>query len=622
MSRLQLITESLSAKAQGVIPNPNSKAPNLPEKSIQRRLDRFYEEARGVRAREKLGIFAWARVLLGLRQKLLVAGYPAAVVSPLIRSTLIQAATGSTPAVAEVPPASAERGAAAAKPHRGSDGGSSEEGVSSASWAPSRIAKAKVLMERGKRQQAVAIYRDVLGRDPGNLDALYGLGVAEALAGDHDAAIEYFERVVATKPGDVQTLLALAVSLQTVHRFEDALARLDELLGVDPDSVPAYIRRALCCVDIGRFDEVLAAAAQVLRVQPGHGAALALRAIALDDLHRFDEAMASFEAADAAFEADSTKTTELEANRWNKSLFCLRMGRYQEGWDLYDYRRSVMKWKLDPSIRAREEWNGTQDLRGKSIIIVGEQGLGDQIQFARYLPQIKAKGGAVILHVPPPLGGLMRTLEGVDEVVENGQVTPEAEYWTALLSLPRILGTTVETIPAPARYLAADPAKVEAWARTLGPRKSKRVGLVWTGNLRYQNDTNRSTRLRKVIERLPEGLEFISLQKELRPIDGPVLEEFGRIRYFGDKLGDFTDTAALCELVDVVVSVDTSVAHLAAALGRPTWIMLPYHSDWRWLLDRTDSPWYPSVRLFRQGQDRSWEPVLEAIGEALKGLKA
>jgi hypothetical protein len=248
-----------------------------------------------------------------------------------------------------------------------------------------------------------------------------------------------------------------------------------------------------------------------------------------------------------------------------------------------------------------------------------EQGLGDTIQFCRYAKLVKALGARVVLEVPQALLRLLSGLEGVDVLTEKGQALPAFDYHCPLLSLPLAFKTDMTNIPSPKPYLAASPQKCEEWARRLGVKGKPRVGLVWSGRTEHQNDHNRSLTLEQLLPILPVGCEYVSLQKEVREADKPVLEGCD-IRHYGEELKDFTDTAALCELMDLVISVDTSVAHLAGALGKSTWVLLPYAPDWRWLLDRDDSPWYESLKLYRQAEDSSWGPVLERVSKDLQGL--
>jgi hypothetical protein len=235
------------------------------------------------------------------------------------------------------------------------------------------------------------------------------------------------------------------------------------------------------------------------------------------------------------------------------------------------------------------------------------------LQFCRYAKLVAAQGAHVILEVPRPLATVMRGLEGVDDMVIAGEPLPDFDVHCPLLSLPLAFRTDLATVPNAPSYLRCPSDALRKWTQRIGPRDAPRVGIVWSGNPLHAIDYNRSIALESFVHCLPESWECFSLQKEVRIDDRPALQAHPRIRHFGDELTDFGDTAALCSLMDVVVSVDTSVAHLSAALGRSTWILLPFVPDWRWLLDREDSPWYPSVKLYRQPVDTDWSSVLARV---------
>jgi hypothetical protein len=244
--------------------------------------------------------------------------------------------------------------------------------------------------------------------------------------------------------------------------------------------------------------------------------------------------------------------------------------------------------------------------------------LGDSIQFCRYAREVTALGAKVLLEVPQPLMALFETLQGPKHLFEKGSALPHFDYHCPLLSLPLAFRTQLANLPSSSPYLASTAPKRELWQRRLGPPSTPRIGLVWSGNGLDRNDLQRSLGLNALLPYLSPSFEYLCLQKELRPADQDAMQA-NSIRFLGAHIQDFSDTAALCDLVDLVISVDTSVAHLACALGKPTWILLPYAPDWRWMLDRADSPWYPSARLYRQGNDRSWTPVLARMGSDLLG---
>jgi hypothetical protein len=243
--------------------------------------------------------------------------------------------------------------------------------------------------------------------------------------------------------------------------------------------------------------------------------------------------------------------------------------------------------------------------------------LGDTLQFCRYVPRVAALAADVILEVPAVLVPLLEGLPGVRRLVALGTDLPAFDCHCPLLSLPFAFRTTLEDIPAGEPYIRAREERTERWRRRLGPKSRPRVGIAWSGNPRHRNDRNRSLALGSLLPCLGDRVEVVSLQKDLREPDAALVAQASAARHFGAELEDFADTAALVELMDLVIAVDTSVAHLAGAMGKPAWILLPFNPDWRWLLDREDSPWYPSMRLFRQRAPGDWDGVLAEVQAAL-----
>jgi Glycosyltransferase family 9 (heptosyltransferase) len=266
---------------------------------------------------------------------------------------------------------------------------------------------------------------------------------------------------------------------------------------------------------------------------------------------------------------------------------------------------------------AQPLWLGSNDVAGKTILLHGEQGFGDVIQFCRYVPLVAERAARVILEVPDSLHELVGTLSGSAQIVSRGEPLPQFDLHCPPLSLPLAFKTRLASIPSAIPYLRATPSAVRSWSARLGPRKHFSVGLVWSGRPDHKNDHNRSLKLSTLLPLLDCDASFISLQREVRPGDTAALKDRTDLLHFGDELNNFSDTAALISNLDLVISVDTSVAHLAGALGKPVWILLPYVPDWRWLLDREDTPWYPTARLFRQNHIRSWDDVITRVHDSL-----
>jgi tetratricopeptide (TPR) repeat protein len=361
-----------------------------------------------------------------------------------------------------------------------------------------------------------------------------------------------------------------------------------------------------------RFEEALASYDAALAARPDYAEALANRGATLYELARFDAASASYEQAIALCpdHADA---------HFFKGLSSLVTGDFARGWIEYEWRRKAPSARITQRDLPQPRWLGDGDIAGKTILLHSEQGLGDTIQFCRYVPLVAERGGRVILEVERPLRALMTGLAGTALVVAKGDPLPAFDLQCPLPSLPLAFQSRLETIPSTTPYLRVPKQALDRWRALLGTRRSLRIGLAWSGNTKHVRDRERSMRLRDLLPLLDIEATFVSLQKEVRAGDAASLESCNMLRFSGE-IGDFSDTAALISQLDLVISVDTSVAHLAGALGKPVWILLTHAPDWRWLLDRDDSPWYPSARLFRQRETREWGSVTMRVREALLEL--
>ncbi|MBE7941160.1 MULTISPECIES: tetratricopeptide repeat-containing glycosyltransferase family protein [Ramlibacter] len=603
MSQIDKITKDLSLRVQQAVPNAQLgyKGKPLNSQQIQRRLERFYQDAGAVRAQEKLGIFRWARVMLGLREQLLRAGYPSSMVSPLIRSTLFQAARPDlvlAPALTELqaPPETAD---------------SATTKASKSANKEMTLERAVALKAQGKRQRALAMVKGVLAKDSQNFEGWVQLADLHVEMDDDESAIESLQRALALRPEAVETHKKLGRVLTRIGEWRRARDSFAQVIRLAPADATAHHDYAMSFISSFDMEQVIESTTEAARLDPTESSHPLLRGFALQELGRFEEATDAFSLAERL-------KPGLPAALWNLSLQNLLRGDFEAGWRLYEARRKAFPWVIEAQFDKGREWTGEQDLSGKTVVLIGEQGLGDGIQFSRYASLVKAKGARVVLYVDPGLLPVLRQIEGADEVIPfDPQSPPKTDFWVPIMSLPRIFGTKLENIPSPGPYLSSDPAKVATWSAKLGPRRKPRVGLVWSGNPTHPKDVFRTIALEKLLPILPSGFDYFGLQKDLRLPDKEWLRGSG-IRFLGPELADFADTAAVCELMDVIVTVDTSVAHLAAAMGRPTWVLVPMVPDWRWLLGREDSPWYQSIRLFRQSDDRQWGPVLERVGRELK----
>ena len=388
---------------------------------------------------------------------------------------------------------------------------------------------------------------------------------------------------------------------------EPALAAFERALAIRPDDLNALVSRAAALIALGRPAEALMDYDRVLAVRPDLADVHNNRAAALAALGRHDAALQSLDRAIALNPEDPEP-------RWNKALVLLRLGRFEEGWRLYEARKAKRQ-PLGLRNYPQPEWTGAQPVEGRTVFLHAEQGLGDTLQFIRYAPLLAERGARVALSVQAPLVRLLKQLEPKVTVLGPHERPAEFDYHAPLLSLPGAFGTRLESIPASPR-LVADPARVRDWSGRLGRRTKPRIGLAWRGGAGHVQDRSRSIGLARIEPLLDAEAEWVSLQKEV-----PEAER-GRVaalpvRDFAPGLTDFADTAALVDRLDLMISVDTAVAHLAAAMGKPVWILLEFNPDWRWLIGRDDSPWHPSARLFRQPAPGDWNAVLDTVRRAL-----
>jgi hypothetical protein len=357
---------------------------------------------------------------------------------------------------------------------------------------------------------------------------------------------------------------------------------------------------------LDRYQDALADYDRALAVAPTSALACNNRGVALAALNRYREAIDSYDRALAL-------RPDFAAARYNRSLSRLVTGDFARGWEDHDWRWTGSETQGPPRPFAAPLWMGREDIRGKTILLHSEQGIGDTLQFCRYAPMAAARGAHVVLEVHPPLKALLSQLPGVSRVLAMGEPLPPFDCHTPLLSLPRAFETRLENIPADIPYLRAPQGHLDQWRARLGAKTGLRVGLAWSGSRTLKNDRNRTLALAAFAPLRMPGITFVALQKDIRDTDRAALDGDVPILHFEDELADFRDTAALTELMDVVICVDTSIAHLAGAMGKPVWLLLPFAPDWRWLLEREDSPWYPTLRLFRQPTPGDWQPVLDRL---------
>jgi tetratricopeptide (TPR) repeat protein len=530
----------------------------------------------------------------------------------------------------------------------------------------------------GRLAEAIDGYRKIIQQRPQQAQALHFLGVALAQTGEGIEAVAVLERAVAVSPSDPLIYVHYANTLQSLGRAEEALQSFGQAIKLGPQSAEAHYNKAVCLAAMGRDTDAEESYKRAIACDPHHASAynnlgnLYSERNSLEDaqhayeravqikphftdgwinlsiaqrrLHKYPNALHSVNEAlrlspGSAVAHSSHGATlacmghsaeslqsyaralalqpDLAEGLWNKALAHLLRGEFHSGWPLYEARWNVRSLRLRPYQTEKPMWNG-EPLHGQTVLLHAEQGYGDSIQFCRYAALVAKRGARVILGVPSALHDLMRSLPAVAEVVSQGD-PPPFDCHCPLLSLPRIFETDLSNIPA-APYLSAPDQARARWASRLQPPSKYRVGLAWSGSPTHTNDANRSVPLAQLLPLIATKAQFVSLQKAVRPTDLPALEGCPTLHRWGEEFVDFADAAALVAELDLVITVDTAIAHLAGALGKDTWILLPQVPDWRWMEERSDSPWYPAARLFRQPQRGDWSSMIEDVHGALSAI--
>ncbi|WP_454017561.1 tetratricopeptide repeat protein [Azospirillum sp. Marseille-Q6669] len=458
----------------------------------------------------------------------------------------------------------------------------------------------------GRLAEAAQDYRVVLAVEPAQPDALHLLGVAEAQRGVHAAAAALIARSLRLRPDAAAPWGNLGGALRALGAAERADAALARALVLDPASPDALTNLGSVRHALADYPAALAWLERAERLRPGQPDTALNRGVVLRDARRFAE-------SDTCLDALLASRPDHADAHLARAVSRLVRGDLRAGWDEFEWR---------PRRLPAPPWAG-EPLDGRRVLLHAEQGFGDTIQFARYAPLVARAGGRVILDVHPLQFRLLRSLGPEIQVLVRGPAPAPHDLHCPLMSLPRAFGTDLASVPAPPAYLAAEADEVERWGRRIaevdtGAGSGPRVGLVWAGNPNHRNDRNRSIPVERLAPLLDApGLRLFSLQtgdaKAARPATLPDLTAGIR---------DFADSAAILANLDLVIAVDTATIHLAGALGVPAWLLLPYAPDWRWLLDRADSPWYPSLRLFRQPSPGDWDSVLRAVAAALERFTA
>lgn len=544
---------------------------------------------------------------------------------------------------------------------------------------------ANTLAQKGELAAAVTSYQAALALNPDDAEIYNQLGNVFAQLNKVDEAIDCYQQVLKRRPDDGYAHNNLASLLKGQGKLSEAELSFRQALKALPDYARGYHNLAVALYEQGHFAQAIENYQKAIALEPHHESfynlgclfqkqkkwseaadcfvqTLALKndfylayhnyGVVLQAQDYFDEAMVQYQKALAlnakdpnvysALAGTLVKKGEYQAGiagfreglkvetdnptlHFNLGLSLLTVGNYDEGWRHAEYRydASIKEYHYERPPVTFPQWHG-EAIAGKSLLIWYEQGLGDEIQFCRYVSVLKQMGAkAITLACKKPLQPLFETLAGVDRLlaVDEKMTIQPHDYWVFPLSIPLYCKTTLNTIPAHSPYLAAVPERVKFWQNKL-PQGKMRVGLVWKGSVGHANDANRS--LSHLTDLLPlwgvPECAFVSLQKGQGEDEVGALPKNCSITHLGSQIQDFADTAAIVAQLDLVICVDTSIAHLAGALGKPVWLLVPFVPDWRWLLDREDTPWYPKMRLFRQKQPKQWQPVIAQVSEQLKSM--
>jgi len=472
------------------------------------------------------------------------------------------------------------------------------------------------LCDQGHLGEAAVACRDAIRIDPNLATAHSNLGNILRILGQLDEAIAACREAIRLEPGLADAHCNLGAALHDQGRHVEAIAAYEQAIGLEPGLAAAYYNLGSARYDQGELDGALAATRHAIRIKPDYAAAYNNQGVLLTELRQLPEALASYDRA-LAIRPDYADC------HLNRGLLLLLMGSFAQGWTEYEWRWQTPH--VAPRRLAVPRWQG-EDIGGKTILLHGEQGLGDALQFMRYVPVVKALGATVVLEVDRSLVRLARTLEGADRIIAAGDEIPSIDYCCPIMSLPNMFKTDESNMPSQVPYLRADPVVAKAWKERLAAYSHLKVGLCWAGGPGFSRPRVEGARTNRVMARSMtlqqlaplaglDDIVFVSLQKgeasnQIRQSVLPVVDWTG-------ELDDFADTAALMDALDLVISVDTSVAHLAGALGKPVWLLNKFDGSWQWLIDRDDSPWYPSMRIFRQPKPGDWDCVAGAVKHAL-----
>lgn len=478
------------------------------------------------------------------------------------------------------------------------------------SWCPALNLLSIICLQSQRMDEGLALIDKSLKVDARQPEVHHNRGLALHQLGRYEQALASFDRAIAQRAHYAEAHCNRAITLAELGRFAPAVADYDKAISLKPDYATAFYNRAIALERLQRYHDSLDSYDRAIALEPRLAQAHCNRGGILETLGQLDAAMDSYDRAIALDPA-------LADAQYNKSLLELQSGDFAHGWRRYEWRwQSALK--SASRTFSQPLWLNDVSIEGRRLLVHAEQGYGDTLQFCRYIPLVHALGARLILQTPAPLVPLLQCLSGYCDIVPEGAGLPDFDFHCPLMSLPLAFGTTLDTIPRTVPYLRVDEARRAEWRNRLGTPTKRRVGIAWAGSRFHRRDHFRSMALALLGPLLTVDVEWHCVQKEIRPDDLASLGEHGRVRLHQDHLHDFSDAAALVDALDLVISVDSAPVHLAGALGKPIWILLSQPSDFRWLRERDDSPWYPTARLFRQRESGDWSTVVAAVGEQLR----
>jgi tetratricopeptide (TPR) repeat protein len=468
------------------------------------------------------------------------------------------------------------------------------------------------LIKLDRLNDALLSYQRAIALKPRYAEAFCNLGNTLKQLKRLDEALHRFKQAISCQPNYPEALQQAGVTLLDLGQAQAALEYIDKAIALQPEVAEMLIHKGNALKTLRQMDAACKSYSQAISMQPDFAKAYNSRGCLLQEIRQFDDALADYDQAIAL-------TPDYAQAIWNKALLKLKLGQFEEGWRLYESRwQSVGKDHLRSFTQPL--WLGEQAVQGKTLLIHSEQGMGDIIQFCRFIPLLENLGAKTIFEVTPALYELLSTLTGEYTLIRQSEPLPDFDFYCPLLSLPLAFNTKPNSIPASVPYLYADPDKQTFWRQRLGSKDAYRAGLVWSGSIGHVNDHNRSLSVSQLQSLFDLPVEFHCLQNEIRETDQADLPDYPGLQQHSLLLKDFADTAALISELDLVITVDTAIAHLAGAMAKPVWILLPYAADFRWMKDGTDSLWYPTATLFRQTEPGDWRSVLTDIRNKLEKL--